>query len=251
MNELIQKIYKYVTDHPLKKLIAASLIVTIVSMAIVIIGGLFVVKPSAVTTNPDGTPIIADSTTGTTGSSSNATGSNGTKGSPSGGTSSPTTSGGSTSGGSTSSGGSTATGSGSSASPSPSPASLSPSPSSTPSPSPKPSPTPPSPAPTPTPPPPTPPPAPACGSVGGTCTTAQVATHNSSGNCWVIYSGYYYVVTSYVNAHPGGTSVFNSTTCGHNITSYLNGSASTAGKQYGHSSAAYSKLNTFKYGPVI
>jgi hypothetical protein len=107
---------------------------------------------------------------------------------------------------------------------------------------------------TPTPPPaqtpsPTPPPI-ACGSAGGTCTAAQVASHNSAGNCWVIYNGYYYIVTSWVSIHPGGPAVFNSTTCGHDISAYLNGSASSAGQQHVHSSAAYSILDSYKVGPV-
>jgi hypothetical protein len=111
-----------------------------------------------------------------------------------------------------------------------------------------PTPTPKTPTPVPTP---TPTPAPpSCGSANGACTAAQVAAHNSRTNCWVIYGGYYYVVTSYVNAHPGGTSMFNSATCGHNITSYLNGSASTGGQQHTHSSTAYSVLNSYKVGPV-
>ncbi len=112
----------------------------------------------------------------------------------------------------------------------------------------------PTPAPTKTPAPtltpaPTPPPV-SCGQAGGTCTAAQVATHNAKTNCWVIYSGWYYVVTSYVNAHPGGTSVFNSATCGHDISSYMNGSASTGGRQHSHSGSAYTILNSYKVGQV-
>ena len=120
-----------------------------------------------------------------------------------------------------------------------------------PSPSPNPSPNP-SPTPPPTPPPPTPPPPPppSCGSPGGTCTSAQVATHNSQSSCWVVYNGGYYIVTSYVNQHPGGKSVFNSSTCGQNITGYLNGSQSTGGQQHHHSSTAYTILNSYYVGPV-
>ncbi len=91
---------------------------------------------------------------------------------------------------------------------------------------------------------------PACGSPGGTCSAAQVASHNSQGNCWVIYNGSYYIVTSYVNQHPGGTSVFNSSTCGHDITGYLNGSQSTAGQRKNHPGSAYTILNSYKVGPV-
>jgi len=113
----------------------------------------------------------------------------------------------------------------------------------TPTPTPAPTPTPtPTPAPTPTP--------IACGSAGGVCTSAQVAAHNTAGNCWQIYNGGYYIVTSYVSKHNGGASVFNSQTCGHDITGYLNGSQSTAGKTRKHSSAAYSTLQSYYVGKV-
>ncbi len=92
--------------------------------------------------------------------------------------------------------------------------------------------------------------APACGSPGGVCSTAQVASHSSASNCWVIYNGGYYIVTSYVNAHPGGTAVFNSSTCGKDITAYLNGSASTAGAKHRHSNSAYTTLNSYYVGKV-
>ncbi|MFO0955717.1 MAG: cytochrome b5-like heme/steroid binding domain-containing protein [Candidatus Saccharibacteria bacterium] len=92
--------------------------------------------------------------------------------------------------------------------------------------------------------------APACGSAGGACTTAQVATHNSQSNCWVIYNGGYYNVTAYVNAHPGGKSVFSSTTCGHDITAYLNGNSSVAGQQHKHANSAYTVLNSYYVGKV-
>ena len=106
--------------------------------------------------------------------------------------------------------------------------------------------------PVPTPPPtpaPTPPPI-ACGAPNGACTVAQVAVHNSQSNCWVRYSGYYYIVTSYVNSHPGGRSVFNTTTCGSDITAYLNGSASTGGQKHTHSQSSYAVLNSYRVGPV-
>lgn len=94
-------------------------------------------------------------------------------------------------------------------------------------------------------------PPPACGQAGGTCTAAQVATHNSQGNCWMTYGGKWYVVTSYVSTHKGGASVFNSTTCGQDVTPYMNGSASTAGKRHTHSSSAYNTLKSFTGGPVV
>lgn len=89
---------------------------------------------------------------------------------------------------------------------------------------------------------------PSCGQSGGSCTAAQVAGHASQSDCWVIYNGYYYIVTSYIPNHPGGRSVFSSTTCGHDITSYLNGSAGSS--RHNHSSGAYSTLNSYRIGQV-
>lgn len=104
--------------------------------------------------------------------------------------------------------------------------------------------------PAPSPPPPPPPPAPSCGSAGGKCTAAQVAGHSSQTDCWVIYNGGYYIVTSYVNQHPGGKAVFNSTTCGHDITSYLNGSQSVGNQRHSHSNTAYNILKSYYVGAV-
>jgi cytochrome b involved in lipid metabolism len=166
-------------------------------------------------TNPDGTNNPNSSTSS---SNQNSTGS------------STQPSGGSTSAGSTSSSGSTSSGSSSGGS--------------TTSPTPTPTPTPP---PTPTP---TPPPAPSCGSAGGACTSSEVATHNAQSNCWGIYNGGYYVLTSYVSKHPGGKSVFNSTSCGKDMTAYMNGSASVSGQKRKHSSSAYSVLASYYVGPM-
>lgn len=66
----------------------------------------------------------------------------------------------------------------------------------------------------------------------------------------MIYNGYYYIVTAYVNNHPGGRGVFNTSSCGHDITSYMNGSASTGGQRHSHSSGAYSVLNSYRIGQV-
>lgn len=93
-------------------------------------------------------------------------------------------------------------------------------------------------------------PTPTCGVAGGTCTSAQVASHNTAGNCWMIYNGGYYIVTSYVNQHPGGSSVFNSQTCGHDVTGYMNGSQSTAGQNRRHSNSAYTILQSYYVGRV-
>lgn len=97
-----------------------------------------------------------------------------------------------------------------------------------------------------------------CGSAGGSCTAAQVAAHNTQSNCWAIYSGSYYVLSganlpsgksSYPSQHPGGAIVFDSVTCGQDITTYMNGSSGHNGK-HSHSGGAYSVLNSYKVGPV-
>lgn len=94
---------------------------------------------------------------------------------------------------------------------------------------------------------PDPTPAPACGS-GGTCTVAEVAAHSSQSNCWVRLGSKAYNVTSYVNYHPGGAGAFDSSTCGHDITAQMNGTASSSslgGKTKNHSQTAYNTLNSY------
>ncbi|MCC7289087.1 cytochrome b5 domain-containing protein [bacterium] len=103
----------------------------------------------------------------------------------------------------------------------------------------------PTPAPTPT-----PTPAPAC-SAGGSCTAAQVATHNTQGNCWVIYGSKVYNVTGYVGQHPPGPSYFNSSVCGKDVSSFLGGSSSVNGNRHRHSNSAYSILNSYWYANLI
>lgn len=117
----------------------------------------------------------------------------------------------------------------------------SPSPSPTPAPAPAPAPSPtPSPAPAPAPPPP-----PACGA-GGPCTATQVATHNSASNCWMIYNNKVYNVTGYISRHSGGSSVFNSNTCGKNVAPYFAGTRDTvSGERYTHSSSDISEINSY------
>jgi hypothetical protein len=125
----------------------------------------------------------------------------------------------------------------------------SPTPVSTPSPSPTPAPTPtPTPKPTPTPAP-APKPAPACGS-GGSCTAAQVATHNTRGNCWVYLSqiNKAYNITAYVqnpSLHPGGDVI--APHCGTDIYSYFLG---TAGGHKHSSNALNNVLQAYYIGPM-
>lgn len=90
----------------------------------------------------------------------------------------------------------------------------------------------------------------ACGQAGGVCTSSQVASHNSTGDCWITYNNSYYIVTSYIPQHPSPAAVFNSQTCGHDITAYMNGSAASANAKWAHSPVAYQILASYKVGPV-
>jgi hypothetical protein len=93
----------------------------------------------------------------------------------------------------------------------------------------------------------------ACGAGGG-CTVAQVSTHNTQGNCWVMYGGKVYNVTAYANAHPGGAGAFDASTCGTDITAQLQGSASSSslgGRTKNHPSSAYSQLSNYYIDDVV
>jgi len=80
---------------------------------------------------------------------------------------------------------------------------------------------------------------------GGSCTAAEVAVHNKQTDCWVIYDARVFNITAWVPIHDGGEAVYNSTTCGHDITEYLAGNASSAGESHDHSSEAYDTLETY------
>jgi len=126
---------------------------------------------------------------------------------------------------------------------------IAPAPSPTPTPTPSPSPTP---APTPTPKPtpaPAPKPAPVCGS-GGSCTAAQVAQHNTRGDCWVYLSqiNKAYNITAYVqnpSLHPGGDVI--APHCGTDIYNYFLG---TAGGHKHSSNALNNVLQAYYIGPM-
>lgn len=90
-----------------------------------------------------------------------------------------------------------------------------------------------------------------CGVKGGSCTTAAIAKHNSKTDCWVIYEGNYFDVTSFVTSHEGGSAVFNNSTCGKDIKSFLSGQQSSAGRTNQHSASAYSLLEQFLVGKVL
>ena len=90
------------------------------------------------------------------------------------------------------------------------------------------------PTPTPTPvPTPTPTPTPSTPSY----TAAQVATHSSSKDCWMIVDNKVYDATTYINSHPGGSAILQG--CGGDATSMF---ASI------HSSRAYNILDAYFIG---
>ena len=89
-----------------------------------------------------------------------------------------------------------------------------------------------------------------CGAKGVACSAAEIALHNKASDCWVIYKGNYYNVTTYVGRHEGGTAVFNDKTCGQDIQKYLEGDASSAGRTNNHPTSAYKDLEKLLIGPV-
>lgn len=84
-----------------------------------------------------------------------------------------------------------------------------------------------------------------CGS-GGDCTVNQVAMHNSSPDCWVIYDAKVYDISNY-NNHPGGEAAFDSSTCGGDITRQMIGLAGSdsLNEAHGHSQNAYQILESY------
>ncbi len=84
------------------------------------------------------------------------------------------------------------------------------------------------------------------GSSSSGYTIAQVATHNTQANCWIIISGKIYNVTSFISQHPGGASAIISR-CGTDATTVFN---SNSGGGHNHSSYARSLLLTYYVGPV-
>lgn len=77
-------------------------------------------------------------------------------------------------------------------------------------------------------------------------TAAEVGTHNTLQNCWLIISGKVYDVTRYISNHPGGVSAITNT-CGTDATQAFQ---SKGGKGSNHSSGAYSQLNGYLIGTL-
>jgi hypothetical protein len=89
----------------------------------------------------------------------------------------------------------------------------------------------------------------ACGS-GGSCTAAQIAAHNTRGDCWVYLSqiNKAYNITAYVadpSLHPGGDVI--APHCGTDIYNYFLG---TAGGHKHSSNALNNVLQAYYIGPM-
>ena len=74
-----------------------------------------------------------------------------------------------------------------------------------------------------------------------TLNMAEIAKHNSTGNCWIIISGKIYNATNYLRAHPGGSGT---------ITPYCGKDATPAFQGQGHSSYANSLLASYYIGDL-
>ncbi len=94
-------------------------------------------------------------------------------------------------------------------------------------------------------------PASACGTSGGACTTAQIATHNTAGNCWVIYNSNYLILSGTGRKGSNGDEVANHNGGSSRITPYCGGNATTGfNAQHGSQSGVKSIFNTYVVGPV-
>lgn len=79
-----------------------------------------------------------------------------------------------------------------------------------------------------------------------TLSTTEVASHNSTADCWIIISNSVYEVTRYLSVHPGGVNAI-SPFCGKEATQAFQ---TKGGRGSNHSSTAYNLLNNYKIGSV-
>ena len=77
-------------------------------------------------------------------------------------------------------------------------------------------------------------------------TTAQVATHATRADCWIIVSGKVYSVSNYISMHPGGSMAITNV-CGQDATTAFN----TRGGTGSHSTSAKNTLGTLLLGNLI
>jgi len=79
-----------------------------------------------------------------------------------------------------------------------------------------------------------------------TLTAAEVASHNTLQNCWLIISGKVYDVTSYISQHPGGVAMITNQ-CGKDGTTAFQTKGGGGGN---HSGNAYNLLNNYLIGTL-
>ena len=76
-------------------------------------------------------------------------------------------------------------------------------------------------------------------------TMAQVATHATPADCWIVVSQKVYSVSGYLTMHPGGQSAITSQ-CGKDATTAFD----TRGGTGSHSSSARATLGSFLVGTL-
>jgi cytochrome b involved in lipid metabolism len=92
---------------------------------------------------------------------------------------------------------------------------------------------------------------PACGSAGGACTSAQVAAHNTSGDCWVIYNTNYLILSGSGVVGSNGNEVTNHSGGSSRITPYCGGNATSAfTSKHGGQTSVKNIFNSYIVGPV-
>jgi len=80
-----------------------------------------------------------------------------------------------------------------------------------------------------------------------TFTVAEVATHNSTSDCWLIINNTVYDVSKFLGDHPGGASII-IPYCGKEATKAFD--TQDRGSRGGHSSSASSMLNGYQIGTL-
>ena len=80
----------------------------------------------------------------------------------------------------------------------------------------------------------------------------EVATHNSRTDCWTIISGQVYVLTDFINRHPGGDEILRA--CGTDSTTLFDSRQTQDGQAVGsgtpHSQFAKDQLVDLKIGTI-
>lgn len=80
---------------------------------------------------------------------------------------------------------------------------------------------------------------------GKTFTAAEVSTHSSESDCWMIISAKVYNVTTYINKHPGGNDILAG--CGKDATAMFESRPDSGAP---HSRSAESLLESYYIGDL-